>query len=113
MTKTAHQIHWCLKYFNQGKFAFLSGFRQGSRRHTSFSCHPGITDTSDNVDDMAEFISNMRGLREINLLPFHDVSEKYHRLDREYLMTVRKSPPQEKLLEIKEKFESIGLRVKI
>ncbi|MGB4027921.1 MAG: glycyl-radical enzyme activating protein [Acetomicrobium sp.] len=78
-----------------------------------FPVIPGITDTSDNVDDMAEFISNLRGLREINLLPFHDVSEKYHRLDREYLMTVRKSPPQEKLLEIKEKFESIGLRVKI
>jgi pyruvate formate lyase activating enzyme len=47
------------------------------------------------------------------LLPFHDVSEKFKRLDAEYKMTVQKAPTKQKLKAIKEKFEAIGLYVKI
>ncbi|WP_303881814.1 glycyl-radical enzyme activating protein [Acetomicrobium mobile] len=78
-----------------------------------FPVIPGITDTPDNVDDMVEFISSLKGLREIDLLPFHDVSEKYNRLDKDYKMTVHKSPSRERLVAIKERFEGMGLYVKI
>ena len=78
-----------------------------------FPVIPGITDTPDNVDDIVEFISSLKGLREIDLLPFHDVSEKYNRLDKDYKMTIHKSPSRDRLLAIKERFQGIGLYVKI
>ena len=78
-----------------------------------FPVIPGITDTPDNVDDIVEFISSLKGLREIDLLPFHEVSEKYNRLDKDYRMTIHESPSRDRLLEIKERFEDIGLYVKI
>lgn len=78
-----------------------------------FPVIPEITDTADNVEALAEFISSMKGLKEIDLLPFHDISEKYNRLDKDYKMTVHKSPSRERLLAIKERFEGIGLYVKI
>jgi len=78
-----------------------------------FPVIPEITDTADNVEALAEFISSMKGLKEIDLLPFHDVSEKYNRLDKDYKMTVHKSPLRERLLAIKERFEGMGLYVKV
>ncbi|HPU68905.1 MAG TPA: glycyl-radical enzyme activating protein, partial [Acetomicrobium flavidum] len=65
------------------------------------------------VEALAEFISSMKGLKEIELLPFHDISEKYNRLDKDYKMTIHKSPSRERLMEIKRKFEDIGLYVKL
>jgi len=78
-----------------------------------FPVIPEITDTADNVEALAEFISSIKGLKEIDLLPFHDISEKYNRLDKDYKMTVHKSPSRERLMEIKRKFEAIGLYVKL
>lgn len=78
-----------------------------------FPVIPGITDTEKNVNGLVEFVSSLKGIREIDLLPFHDVSEKYARLDREYKMTAHKAPLREKLKDIKGRFEEIGLYVKI
>ena len=66
-----------------------------------FPVIPEISDTADNVEALAEFISPMKGLKEIDLLPFHDISEKYNRLDKDYKMTIHKSPSRERLLAIK------------
>jgi pyruvate formate lyase activating enzyme len=77
-----------------------------------FPVIPGITDTQKNVDALVEFISTLKGINEIDLLPFHDVSEKYHRLGIEYQMPVRQTPAPSKIKYIKERFESIGLYVK-
>ncbi len=78
-----------------------------------FPIIPGITDTQENVDKLVEFVSTLKGINEITLLPFHDVSEKFKRLDIEYKMPTKKAPAKENLKIIKEKFESIGLSVKI
>ena len=77
-----------------------------------FPVIPGITDTQKNVDALVEFISTLKGINEIDLLLFHDVSEKYHRLGMEYQMPVRQAPAPSKIKYIKERFESIGLYVK-
>ena len=61
----------------------------------------GITDTEENVNGLVEFVSSLKGLNEIDLLPFHDVSEKFKRLDAEYKMTT-KAPTKQKLKAIKE-----------
>jgi len=74
---------------------------------------PGITDTERNIEGWKSFIQKLRDVEEIDLLPYHDVSEKFRRLGKEYKMKVHESPESEKMEEIKEKFEEIGLRVKI
>lgn len=78
-----------------------------------FPIIPGITDTQKNIRDLVEFVSSLKGINEIDLLPFHDVSEKFNRLDLEYKMPVQKAPSKEKLNFIKDSFEKIGLYVKI
>ncbi|WP_422443541.1 glycyl-radical enzyme activating protein [Thermoanaerobacterium sp. DL9XJH110] len=78
-----------------------------------FPVIPGITDTEKNIDGLVEFVSSLKGINEIDLLPFHDVSEKYNRLGKEYKMSIRQAPPREKLKYIKERFEEIGLYTKI
>lgn len=74
---------------------------------------PGITDTEKNIDGLVKLVSELKGINEIDLLPFHDISEKYNRLDMKYKMTVRQAPEQEKLKQIKQKFQKAGLYVKI
>jgi len=90
---------------------FLTG--QGKEVILRFPIIPGITDTDKNVKGWANFISGIKGINEIDLLPFHDVSEKFRRVGREYKMAIHHRPPDEILKWIKEEFESIGLRVKI
>ncbi|HOJ82171.1 MAG TPA: glycyl-radical enzyme activating protein [Acetomicrobium flavidum] len=92
---------------------FLVNYGRAKDIILRFPVIPGINDTPDNVDDMVEFISSLKGIREVDLLPYHDVSEKYNRLDKDYKMTVHKSPSRERLMEIKRKFEDIGLYVKL
>jgi pyruvate formate lyase activating enzyme len=84
---------------------FLTKMRRADDVILRFPAIPGITDTDENVNGLAEFISTLDGISEIDILPFHDVSEKYHRLDKVYRMTTHTSPSKEKLTSIKEKFE--------
>lgn len=74
---------------------------------------PAITDTERNISLLIEFVSSLKGIREIDLLPFHDVNEKYNRLGKEYKMHIHKAPLREDLEYIKERFERIGLYVKV
>jgi pyruvate formate lyase activating enzyme len=92
---------------------FLVNSGRGKNIILRFPVIPTITDTEENIEGWKEFIMNLGGIREINLLPYHDVSEKFRRLGREYKMPVHEFPSEEKMKEIKEKFEEIGLYVKI
>lgn len=78
-----------------------------------FPIIPGATDTEENVNGLIKIISTLDGIKEIDLLPFHDISEKYNRLGMEYKMPVQSAPPQEKLKHIKEVLEELGLYVKL
>jgi pyruvate formate lyase activating enzyme len=78
-----------------------------------FPLIPGITDTEKNLNELINFILQLKGMNEIDILPYHDISEKYNRLGMEYKMKVHKSPPEEKINYVKEKLEEIGLFVKI
>lgn len=70
-----------------------------------FPVIPGITDTEENVDGLVDLLASLGGVREVALLPYHDVAEKYERLGREYRM-----PPGERPSE--ERIESIKARIK-
>ncbi|WP_232054759.1 glycyl-radical enzyme activating protein [Thermococcus sp. 2319x1] len=80
-----------------------------------FPVIPGITDTEWNVKGWARFLSelDLSSIQEIDLLPYHDVGEKFNRLGREYKMEVHHAPSDEALKWIKEEFESLGPKVKI
>jgi pyruvate formate lyase activating enzyme len=73
---------------------------------------PGITDTNENIEGLVEFASSLKDIRQIELLPFHDVSEKYARLSREYKMLDYSAPPPATMRRIREAFEKIGFSVK-
>ena len=78
-----------------------------------FPVIPGINDTERNIDELTSFIRGLDGIEKIDLLPYHDVSEKYRRLGMEYRMNVHVAPSVEKVNSIKERLERAGLRVRM
>jgi pyruvate formate lyase activating enzyme len=86
---------------------------KGSEVILRFPIIPGITDTDENTKSWAEFLSNLKGPKEIDLLPYHDVNEKFYRLGQEYKMQVHQAPSENVLKKIKQEFEKIGMIVKI
>ncbi len=77
-----------------------------------FPVIPGVTDTEENIENLMNFLSHFKNILEIDLLPYHDVEEKFDKLGKEYRL-----PPlslsNDKLKDIKRRFESEGYRVKI
>ncbi|MEM2910132.1 MAG: glycyl-radical enzyme activating protein [Nitrososphaerota archaeon] len=86
---------------------------RGSSVILRFPVIPRITDTEKNLNELLVLVSKLKGINEVDLLPFHDVSEKYDRLGMEYRMRGHEAPSKEKLNYIKEKLEGAGLYVKI
>lgn len=78
-----------------------------------FALIPGITDTERNISALVQFLRDLRGVNEIDLLPYHDVGEKYARLGMEYRMKAQVAPPESTVRYIKERLEKIGMLVKI
>ena len=75
---------------------------------------PRYNDREDNIEATSRFISELRGVREVNLLPYHRFGEaKYKRLRLKYTLKGLKPPREEHLQSIKEKIGSIGIEVKI
>ncbi len=78
--------------------------------------HPvitGVNDTEENIEELLGFIRDLGGISAVDLLPYHDVSEKYRRFGQEYKMNVHEAPSEEKLSHFKEKLEEAGLKVKV
>lgn len=78
-----------------------------------FPVIPNITDTKENIEEIIKLMKTLKGVEEIDLLPFHDVREKYIRLGKEYKMISSEPPSPQKLKFLKEIFEEMGLKVKI
>ena len=78
-----------------------------------FPVIPGINDTKKNVDEFVSFVSGLKRIKRVDLLPYHDVSEKYRRLGLKYKMNTHTAPSEESLQQVKEKLEKIGLQVGI
>ena len=75
---------------------------------------PTITDTPRNIDEMLNFISSLKTVLEIDLLPFHKTANsKYEKMRKE-----NKLPDLEPLTDIemdamKAKFSTLGYPIKI
>lgn len=77
-----------------------------------FPMIPAITDTRENVTAIAIFAAGLRGIRDIQVLPFHRTAEqKYRRLNIEYKMNGVMPPTPERIREVEHTFETYGLKV--
>ena len=75
---------------------------------------PGITDTHQNITAMRDLLLELNGLEQIDLLPYHRIARnKYQRLKMKYRLEELEEPSQEKLRELMEVFEGIGMKVTI
>lgn len=72
-----------------------------------------ITNTKENLKDIQNLISSLKGINEIDLLPYHNVNEKYNKLCKEYKLKDIKQPSEEDIIIIKELFENEGLNVRV
>lgn len=79
-----------------------------------FPVIPSITDTERNLDDMINFISSLRNIRAIDLLPYHKSAElKYEKMKRTNMLPDLKPPGNELMKQIKNKFNTLGYEVNI
>jgi len=76
---------------------------------------PNITDTPKNIEGLISFLKSEvgNGVRRVDLLPFHDVGEKYVRLGKPYKMPADQPPDAARIESIKTLFENDGFTVKV
>ena len=88
--------------------------RIGKRIFVRIPIIPGINDDVENLEAIGRFLSGIRGIEQVNILPYHNIAkEKYKRLNKEYSLSDLKAPSQEKMEEIAEKLTTYGFKVKI
>lgn len=75
---------------------------------------PTFNDTPEEIGAIAKFAKSLKGVTEINLLPYHSFGrDKYEGLGREYKMGDLPSPTDEQMLKLKAVAEQYGLQCKI
>ena len=75
---------------------------------------PNITDTDENIQQIAEYISNLNYIQRVDILPFNQMGEdKYRRMEKPYLLNNVNPPSEERMFQIREKLELFGFKVKI
>ncbi len=75
---------------------------------------PYITDTEENLSQLAEYIVSLHTIKKVDILAFHNTGrDKFQKLGLEYKMKDTIPPGNEHMLQIKEFFETYGLVVKI
>lgn len=92
----------------------LSRENRGEDVILRFPVIPDITDTEANITALINFVSSLSGINEIDLLPFHNVGEKYERLGKPSRMGDRTSPTQCEIRKLVKKIEiNTSLSVKV
>ncbi len=88
--------------------------KKGKKINVRFPVIPGINDDRKNLEETARFIASLPEIEYVSLLPYHNSwINKFKRLDRPWKPYLVATPGEEKMEEIKHKFEKYGLRVKI
>jgi pyruvate formate lyase activating enzyme len=78
-----------------------------------FPVIPGFNNDDDNINDMIKFLKTVK-FEEIDLIKYHNTAKsKCIRLGREYKMPDIPNANKEDLIEVKNKFEEAGFKVKI
>lgn len=75
---------------------------------------PGITDTYKNLSEVSGFISKLKNIRQIDLLPYNKISEsKYKRFNVPSLLSDLQTQTEEKLFEIKSMFDELDIKISL
>ncbi|RPI30137.1 MAG: glycyl-radical enzyme activating protein [Chloroflexota bacterium] len=75
---------------------------------------PGLTDQTDDIRQLAEFVQSLACAYPIELLPYHRAAAaKYVRLGREYSLSETEPPGDEQMDQLREILQSYGLQAKI
>jgi len=86
----------------------------GKPIHIRFPLIPGMTDSPDNVHDMAQFVKSLVSIEQVDLLPFHRTAEgKYQRLGADNRMGGVSPPSDEQVQRIKRELETYGFCVTV
>jgi pyruvate formate lyase activating enzyme len=71
---------------------------------------PGVNDDADNLDETAEFVSGLAGIRRVDLLPYHATGEpKFARMGQGYSLHDTPAPSHEQLEHVAAFFRDRGL----
>lgn len=74
---------------------------------------PHVNNNGKNLDEMLKFISSLKNIREINLLPYHkNAAAKYTKMKIENKLPELEPPSKEEMNLLKDFFESTGINVK-
>lgn len=75
---------------------------------------PTFNDTESEIASIAKFASSLKGVEEINLLPYHSFGrDKYVGLGRQYMMGDLPSPTDQQMQKLKAVAEAYGLKCQI
>ena len=75
---------------------------------------PSITDTLENINQIGDYVSNLKCISRVDILPFNKMGEaKYRRLEKPYMLNNITPPSEERMNEIKKLLEAFDLNVKI
>ena len=88
--------------------------QMGARIQVRVPIIPGINSDFENIDRTAEFVSDLTGVEQIAILPFHNSARgKYGRLGMDCISSQIECPSKEHLKIIAARLEKSGLQVKI
>jgi pyruvate formate lyase activating enzyme len=96
----------------------LNNLRKLSQFHdhiiVRFPVIPGVNDDDINVSQLGKFVSSLRSVREVDVLPYHDLGVgKYKRLRIVNKMPRVEPPSQAKIADIAQRLGEFGLLVKV
>ena len=87
---------------------------KGRKTYLRIPLIPGITDIEENINAILEFITPLKKIQQINLLPYNYLGEdKYRRLNIPFRMRHCEAQTDDELQKRKKLFEAAGYRVKI
>ncbi len=82
--------------------------------HVRVPIIPSINDDDENLRATATFLSTLKNIQQIDLLPYHNIaSDKYQRMAQEYALKDIKTPSAKEMQRLAAIFEKKGFRVKI
>ena len=75
---------------------------------------PGVNDSEEQIQNLGAYISGLKGISRVDLLPYHAMSaDKYSRLDRRFNFVCEHSPGMDELQKIEKQLARFGLVVSI
>lgn len=106
------------KFTGVSNETILKNLRQLSRSHghviVRFPIIPGVNDDDENLLRLGEFVSSLGSVKEIDVLPYHELGiEKYKRVGMVNRMPKVEPPSSSRMSGIVERLKGFGLTVKV